>query len=38
MDRPKMGFGIPLASWLQNNLKPFVDEYFDGLYPETNIF
>ncbi|MFZ1370398.1 MAG: asparagine synthase (glutamine-hydrolyzing) [Ferruginibacter sp.] len=29
MDRPKMGFGIPIAAWLQNDLKPFVDMYFD---------
>lgn len=39
MDRPKMGFGIPIASWLQNNLKPFVDEYFDEAFIEKqNIF
>ena len=29
MDRPKMGFGIPVANWLQNDLKPFVDRYFE---------
>lgn len=29
MDRPKMGFGIPIADWLQNDLKHFVDQYFD---------
>ncbi len=29
MDRPKMGFGIPIAAWLQKDLKPFVDMYFD---------
>ena len=29
MDRPKMGFGIPIAKWLQNELKPYVDKYFD---------
>lgn len=29
MDRPKMGFGIPIADWLQHDLRPFVDEYFD---------
>jgi asparagine synthase (glutamine-hydrolysing) len=29
MNRPKMGFGIPISTWLQNDLKPFVDMYFD---------
>ncbi len=29
MDRPKMGFGIPIGAWLQKDLKPFVDNYFD---------
>lgn len=27
MDRPKMGFAIPIASWLQNELRPLVEEY-----------
>lgn len=27
MDRPKMGFGIPIVSWLETELKPFVDRY-----------
>ena len=39
MDRPKMGFGIPISNWLQNNLKPFVDRYFDEQFIEKqNIF
>ncbi|MCB0709081.1 MAG: asparagine synthetase B, partial [Chitinophagaceae bacterium] len=39
MDRPKMGFGIPIANWLQNNLKPFVDLYFDEQFiSRQNIF
>ncbi len=29
MNRPKMGFGIPISAWLQKDLKPFVDRYFD---------
>jgi asparagine synthase (glutamine-hydrolysing) len=29
MDRPKMGFGIPIALWLEKDLKHFVDQYFD---------
>jgi len=27
MERPKMGFGIPMESWLKNELRPLVDEY-----------
>ena len=39
LDRPKMGFGIPIASWLQKDLKPFVDNYFDeGFIQKQNIF
>ena len=39
MDRPKMGFGIPLASWLGKDLKPFVDRYFDEAFiVKQNIF
>ena len=39
MDRPKMGFGIPIANWLSNDLKQFVDQYFDAEYiHEQNIF
>ncbi len=29
MDRPKMGFGIPIAAWLIGDLKPYVDKYLD---------
>ncbi len=32
MDRPKMGFGIPVAHWLEHELKPFVDQYFDEAF------
>ena len=39
MDRPKMGFGIPIAAWLQNDLKAFVDQYLDEAFIEKqNIF
>jgi asparagine synthase (glutamine-hydrolysing) len=39
MDRPKMGFGIPIATWLQTDLKPFVDQYFDEAFvTRQNIF
>jgi asparagine synthase (glutamine-hydrolysing) len=29
MERPKMGFGIPIEGWLQNELEPLVQEYLD---------
>ena len=39
MDRPKMGFGIPIIDWLQQDLKPYVDQYFDEAYIQNqNIF
>jgi len=39
MDRPKMGFGIPIAAWLQNDLKPFVDKYLaEDFIVKQNIF
>ncbi len=39
MDRPKMGFGIPIANWLENDLKAFVDCYFEPEFViKQNIF
>ncbi|NOT91573.1 asparagine synthase (glutamine-hydrolyzing) [Ferruginibacter sp.] len=39
MDRPKMGFGIPIASWLEVELKPFIDRYFDEAFIiKQNVF
>ncbi len=39
MDRPKMGFGIPIVTWLQTDLKPFVDQYFnESFIVKQNIF
>ncbi len=32
IDRPKMGFGIPIAGWLETELKPFVDRYLDDAF------
>lgn len=29
MNRPKMGFSIPLADWLSNDLKFYLDKYLD---------
>lgn len=34
MDRPKMGFAIPVDQWLMNELKPYVDQFFDRAYLE----
>lgn len=30
IDRPKMGFGIPVNRWLRNELRPLLDEYLNG--------
>ncbi len=32
MERPKMGFGIPIAGWLKKELKHFVDEATDPVF------
>ncbi|HEV7334082.1 MAG TPA: asparagine synthase (glutamine-hydrolyzing) [Flavisolibacter sp.] len=32
MERPKMGFGIPIEAWLQNELKPLVQEYLSDAH------
>jgi asparagine synthase (glutamine-hydrolysing) len=32
MDRPKSGFAIPIDAWLQKELKPFTDKYFDAQF------
>jgi len=29
MDRPKMGFGVPVFSWLKNDLSFYTDEYMN---------
>jgi asparagine synthase (glutamine-hydrolysing) len=29
LDRPKQGFGIPLARWLRGELAPLIHEYLD---------
>lgn len=39
MDRPKMGFGIPVENWLMNELKPLVDTFLsEAALKEHNIF
>ncbi len=32
MDRPKMGFAIPVDKWLKNELKDYVEEYVSDKY------
>ena len=32
MDRPKMGFGVPVDQWLKNELKDYVEEYISDKY------
>lgn len=36
MERPKMGFGVPIEKWLKNELRPYLEEYFSSSY--ENIF
>ncbi len=39
MDRPKTGFGIPIAAWMRNDLKPFLDHYLEETFMnKQNIF
>jgi asparagine synthase (glutamine-hydrolysing) len=39
MDRPKMGFGVPVHKWLQHELKFYVEEYMsDAAFAAHHIF
>ncbi len=38
IDKPKAGFQIPLATWLQSDLKPLVDKYLDASRLDDEIF
>lgn len=39
MDRPKMGFAIPIADWLTNDLRDLLEKYFDeSRIQNQNIF
>jgi len=39
MDRPKMGFGVPLHDWFKDELKEYVDYYLDtSRLTKENIF
>lgn len=39
LDRPKMGFGIPIASWLEHELKSLVEHYLrDSFIEKQGLF
>lgn len=39
MDRPKMGFAIPIAEWMMNDLRSYLDEYLsEALIRKQNVF
>lgn len=39
MDRPKMGFGVPVFDWLRNDLRYYADEYLtDAAFQQHGLF
>jgi asparagine synthase (glutamine-hydrolysing) len=38
VDRPKMGFSIPLAAWLKNELKSWAENLFDQIPKDSVVF
>jgi asparagine synthase (glutamine-hydrolysing) len=39
MERPKMGFGVPVFSWLKNDLRYYADEYLsDAAFEKHGLF
>lgn len=38
VDRPKMGFSIPLATWLKNDLRPWAENLLDQIPNDTEHF
>ena len=38
VDRPKMGFSIPLAAWLRNELRPWAEELISSLPDDSENF
>ena len=35
VDRPKMGFGIPIEEWLRSDLDAYIEEYFSDKFNST---
>ncbi|MEO6490921.1 MAG: asparagine synthase (glutamine-hydrolyzing) [Ferruginibacter sp.] len=38
MERPKMGFGVPVFSWLRNDLRYYADEYMNDASFQHGLF
>lgn len=38
VDRPKMGFSIPLSSWLKKELRPWAEELLDNIQGDSEHF
>lgn len=38
VDRPKMGFSIPIASWLRNELRPWAESLLDAIPVDSDRF
>ena len=38
VDRPKMGFSIPLAAWLRNELRPWVENLLEKIPHDSEYF
>lgn len=37
VERPKMGFSVPLSHWLRGALKPWADEMFESAHRDTDL-
>ena len=38
VDRPKMGFSIPLGTWLKNELRPWAEDLLEKIPPDSGHF